>query len=243
MHSKERLDKYLVDTLKVESRNLAQKLIESNSIQVNNIIINKCNHLVDKSDVVRILNDEKYVSRAAYKLLHAIDIFKIDLSNKTVIDIGSSTGGFSQVCLENKIKKIYCVDVGKNQFSSKLKEDSRVHLFEQTNFKNINAALFNDIDFITCDVSFISIKKILLKIIDLQWKNMDGVFLLKPQFELSPKEIALGKGKVKANFLENVVNDFKNFCKNNGFKIINICESPIKGAKKNNVEFLTHLRW
>lgn len=243
MNIKKRLDKYLIEYLNVSSRNLSQKLINNNCVLVNKNVINKPNFLVNENDIVEILKEEKYVSRAAYKLLFALEKFNIDISNKIVMDIGSSTGGFTQVCLENNAAKIYCIDVGKNQLSPKVKDNEKVYLYEQTNFKDINALDFNDVNFITCDVSFISIQKILNKIKELNWKNISGIFLLKPQFELTPKEISKGKGKVHPKLLNHVINSFKTFCKNNNFDLINICESPIKGAKKNNIEFLTYLRW
>lgn len=167
MDIKKRLDKYLVEYLNVSSRNLSQKLINNNCVLVNKNIINKPNFLVNENDIIEILKEEKYVSRAAYKLLFALEKFNIDISNKIVMDIGSSTGGFTQVCLENNAAKIYCIDVGKNQLSQKIKDNKKVYLYEQTNFKDINALNFKDVNFITCDVSFISIQKILNKIKEL----------------------------------------------------------------------------
>lgn len=243
MNNKIRLDKYLVDKKNIETRNLAKKLIEKNCVKVNNIIVNKISHQVKENDLVEIIENKEYVSRGAYKLIKAIDEFKINLNNSIVLDIGSSTGGFTQVLLENNVSKVYALDVGTNQLSPLLKNNPKVVSIEQTNFKNVNESQFKDINFITCDVSFISVKKILLKIKELNWKNLKGVFLLKPQFELTSKEISMGNGKVNHKYLENIKKDFMFFCASNNFKIINIIESPITGAKKQNIEYLTYLEW
>lgn len=243
MKNKVRIDKFLVDKFNIKSRNIAQSMIKNQSIKINGEIINKSNLFVDDDDNIEIIQMEKYVSRGAYKLLKAISEFKVVLENKIVLDIGSSTGGFTQVLLENNVKKVYALDVGTKQLDKMLKNNEKVISLENTNFIKIDINLIPDISFITCDVSFISIKKILLKIIDLNFKNMQGIFLLKPQFELSSKEISEGKGRVKSKYLNDVLNDFKQFCQMNNFKINKIIESPILGAKKQNTEYLVFLEW
>ncbi|EGZ30970.1 TlyA family RNA methyltransferase [Malacoplasma iowae] len=240
---KTRLDVYLVNNKKVESRNLATKLIEDGKIMVNSIIITKNNYGVNYTDKVEILENERYVSRGAYKLLKGIHEFKPELKDKIALDIGSSTGGFTQVLLDHDVRKVYCVDVGTDQLHEKIKNNKKVVVYEQTNFKDVVPTYFYEpIEFICCDVSFISIKQILKKIIELNFHNIEAIFLLKPQFEVGKEIIDKTGGVVKDHKLhEKVINDFKEFCKLNNIEFLNICESPITGAKLNNIEFLTHI--
>lgn len=243
MSEKIRLDIFLKEKLNVRSRNIAKNLIETNKVTVNKKIITKSNYIVSPNDIISIEEDNKYVSRGALKLLKAVNEFKINLNNLVVVDIGTSTGGFAQVLLENNVSKIYCIDVGVNQISEKIKLNKKIINMEKTNFKDISLSKIHDVDFFTCDVSFISIKKILKKIKDLNITNKSGIFLLKPQFELSKKEISEGKGKVNPKYLNKVIFEFKEFCILNSFKIKNIIESPIQGAKKGNIEYLIYLEW
>lgn len=238
---KNRLDLYLAENNIVRSRNVAQDLIKKNLVKVNGIIINKSNYLVNETDVIELIENEKYVSRGAYKLAKAIDYFKIDLNNKIAIDIGASTGGFSQVLIENDVKKIYAIDVGINQLDPSLKSNNKVINLENTNFKDVNKNLFNEkIDFICIDVSFISVYHILKKINDLDFKQIKLIVLLKPQFELG-KKILKTKGYAKLKEHEKIIENFKNACNQFNFKINGYIESPILGAKKNNIEYLFFL--
>lgn len=233
-----RLDKFLFDKNFAKSRNFAQSLIKQNKIKINGNIVNKSNFLIDENDNLEIIEINNYVSRGYFKLLKAIDYFKLDLTGLVVIDIGASTGGFSQLMLEKDVKKIYCVDVGFDQLDEKIKNNKKIINYEKTNFKNITNDFFDEkINFITIDVSFISIKEILNKIISLNLKPIKIVALLKPQFEIGIK-IKKTKGFVKKDDLNKVILEFKKFCLQKNIKIINYIESPIKGAKKQNTEFL-----
>lgn len=237
-----RLDKYLVDNKYVESRNKAQEVIENNLVSVNGIIINKNNFNINEGDNVILLNNNKYVSRAAIKLEHAINLFKINFKNKNVIDIGSSTGGFTQVALINGARTIYCIDVGTNQLHNNLRNNKKIVVMENTNFKDVNAFDIKEkIDIITCDVSFISSKEILKKVKEIFNNKIEMIFLLKPQFEAG-KEIAnKNKGFIPQKYHKKIIHDYINFCKKNGIKILGIEESPIVGAKLGNIEYLLHL--
>ena len=238
---KNRLDVFLTEQNLVRSRNVAKDLIINKKVSVNNKIIDKPNYLVNDTDNVFIIENEKYVSRAAYKLLAAIENFNLDLNNKNVIDIGSSTGGFSQVLLENKINHLYCIDVGTDQLDQSIRSKENVTVYENTNFKDVTPNMFfYDINFITIDVSFTSIQPILLKIKNFFKQNIKIVALLKPQFELG-KQIIKNKGFVKPKEQLKIIEDFKYFCSLNNFKILNYINSPILGAKKNNQEFLFYL--
>lgn len=238
---KVRLDVFLSEKKLVRSRNIAKTLICSNKIMVNNSIINKPNFLVNENDLIKIIENEKYVSRGAYKLKKALDYFNIKLNNFVCVDIGTSTGGFAQVLLENNAKKIYCIDVGENQLSQELKENSKIINIEKTNFKNIKNEIFNEkIDFVTIDVSFISAKQILNKINNLMWEQIYLVLLLKPQFEIG---ISIKKnGYVPHEKHKKIIDDFYNWCETNGFIIKGIVDSPILGAKKENKEYLLYIK-
>lgn len=143
-----------------------------------------------------------YVSRGEYKLIAAIDKFKINLKDKVIVDIGSRTGGFSQVCLINGAKMIYAIDVGKNQMHEKLRYNWRIKLHEELNFKDIKLNLFHDqIDFVVVDISSISVTKILEKIKELFAYPLKIVILIKPQFELGKEVIKANHGVIKTKKL------------------------------------------
>ncbi len=236
---KQRVDVALIKRQLVDSRNKAKLAIQANLVKINNVIINKVNFLVNESDVIELISNDKYVSRGAYKLDAAIKHWNINLSNKVCVDIGCSTGGFSQIMLENDCKKIYAIDVGTNQFSQKILCD-KVQLFEQTHFLDVTQSIFQEkIDFIGCDVSFISATKIINHINDTLVDNFKMVCLIKPQFELSKKIIDNNNAIIKDKKLHDKAIDKIISCiKNKGYKIHGVIDSPITGAKKQNKEFL-----
>ena len=154
---KERLDKVLVFRKIVPTRSKSQELINSSLVKVNDKVINKCNYLVSDDDNIEIAANDilKYVSRGGLKLEKAINVLKINFKDKIVMDIGSSTGGFCDCALKYGAKHIAAVDVGTNLLHETLRNDNRITLFEQTNFKDLDSMYFKKIDIITCDVSFI----------------------------------------------------------------------------------------
>ncbi len=238
---KKRLDIWLVEQNLVRSRNVAKELILKYKIKVNDKTIDKPNYLVDENDKISILENEKYVSRAAYKLLHAIEVFNPDLENKVAIDIGSSTGGFTQVLLENNVSKVYCIDVGTEQLDKSLRENKNIKVYENTNFKDVNINCFDErIDIVTADVSFISIKIILKKILEIFNYDLKMIILLKPQYEIGTK-IAKTKGYVRKEDHKKIIDDFIDFCNANKIKVLGQTISPIEGAKKQNTEYLFYL--
>ncbi len=121
-----RLDLYLTKNFDIQSRNKAHEIIKSNKVKVDGKTVSKPSFLVDETSKIELLEEDFYVSRAAYKLKHFLDEIKIDLKNKEALDIGSSTGGFTQILLLNSIKKVTCVDVGSNQLHKKIKNDKRI---------------------------------------------------------------------------------------------------------------------
>ena len=239
--SNTRLDIYLVNNKLCETRNKAQELIKSSYVLVNHEIINKPNTMVNDNDIVEIVKELEFVSRAGYKLKKAIEHFNIDLNNKIVLDIGSSTGGFADCCLQNDAKKVYCLDVGTNQLHPKIKNNINVVELSNTNIKDVNNKIIDDyIDVVVSDLSFISSKFMFENIIKLNIdKNTIIISLIKPQFELTKEIINKHNGVVKeAKYHQLAINNVINFSKELGFKCIDIIESPITGAKLNNKEFL-----
>ena len=235
-----RLDKELVERSLVPSRTKAQELIKEKLVLVNGKVIDKSNYMVNELDSTEIKENDKlkYVSRGGLKLDKAINTFNIDMTNKKVMDIGSSTGGFSDCALKHGASHIVAVDVGTNLMHESLRNDPRIDLHEQTNFKEFDSKYFKDIDIAVCDVSFISLKKIIDKIASENVK-LDMVCLIKPQFECG-KEIA---DKYKGIILNkqihiDIIKDMINYFNDKGFYIKNLTSSPIRGGD-GNIEYLT----
>ena len=240
---KERLDKYLVNNNFTSSRTKAKELIKSNSVKINDKIVTKASYTVKDHDKVEIIDSSslKYVSRAGLKLEGAIDSFDLDFKNKNVMDIGSSTGGFTDCSLKHGASRVVAIDVGTDLMDDSLRNDERVELYEQLNFKNAPSSLFDDIDIIVSDVSFISLKHIIdrIAIVD---KDFELVFLIKPQFECG-KEIAK---KYKGLILDrevhkDVIADIISYFKSYDYALIDLDVSKIQG-KSGNIEYLGHFK-
>lgn len=175
-----RLDIYLSENYNIQSRNKAHELIKANKVKINNKIISKPSYKVEENDSIELLENDFYVSRAAYKLKYFLTEVNLILQNKEALDIGSSTGGFTQILLENHVRNITCVDVGSNQLHETLRDNSKILFFENCDIRNFSTE--KKFDIITCDVSFISLHNILHSI-DLL-SNNDIIILFKPQFEV-----------------------------------------------------------
>jgi len=250
---KTRLDIFIFEKGLVKSRTEATAFILNRKVKVNNKIADKAGMQVsDDANIEIEQQDNAFVSRGGYKLLKAIDEYKIDLRNKICLDIGASTGGFTDCMLQHGATKVYSVDVGYGQLDWKLRNDERVINLEKTNFRHWDGAEIvknNDkIDFISIDVSFISLKNILPNlnnlikdIFNINSKLLEVVALIKPQFEVGREKI--GKNGVVRNdeYRQEVILDLKNFAIDLGFEIIEVCESPIKGPA-GNVEYLMYLK-
>jgi len=189
-----RLDQYLKDNFQLQSRNKASELIKANKIKVDNNIVSKPSFDVNEKNKIEILEDEFYVSRAAYKLKHFLEeLPSLKLEDKTALDIGSSTGGFTQILLNQNVKSVTCVDVGSNQLHEKIKSDEKISFYEKTDIRNYKNK--NGFEIVTCDVSFISILNIIEDINRLS--NKDIIILFKPQFEVGTNVKRDKKGVVK----------------------------------------------
>ncbi|MCQ2956800.1 MAG: hypothetical protein MJ233_02970 [Mycoplasmoidaceae bacterium] len=174
-------------------------------------------------------------------MLKALDTYKIDLNNKVCLDIGCSTGGFSQVMLKHKAKKVYAVDVGTNQFDKSILCD-KVILMEQTHFCHTKPTDFEHIDFIACDVSFISATKIIEHVAKIFNYPLTFICLIKPQFELTKQILDKCKGSIPEKYHQQAISSVCSCATKHGFKVSHVVESPILGAKSNNKEFLVCLR-
>lgn len=187
---------YLTTNFNIQSRNKATELIKSNKVKCDGEIITKPSFNVLDFHKIELLEDDFYVSRAAYKLKFFLQELKnFDLRDKNALDIGSSTGGFTQILLENEIKKVTCVDVGTNQLHERIKYNDKINFFENTDIRNFESDEIFDI--VTCDVSFISILNIIDAINTLASKNI--IILFKPQFEVGSNVKRDKKGIVKDN--------------------------------------------
>ena len=238
----ERLDKYLVINDFIGSRTKSKELIKSGNVKVNDKIVTKSSYNVKRKDKVEIIDDTlRYVSRAGLKLEGAIDSFNLDFTDKNVMDIGSSTGGFTDCCIKHGAKRVVAIDVGTDLMAESLREDSRVELHEQLNFKNAPSNLFEDIDMMVSDVSFISLKHIIDRI-SLENDDYELVFLIKPQFECG-KEIATQyKGVIKDKQVHmDVIEDIIDYFKGYGYNILDLDVSKMPG-KNGNIEYLGHFK-
>lgn len=237
-----RLDNELVDRNLFKTRSKAQQAIKSGIIYCDKKQITKCGFEVSELTNIEIKGEIlKYVSRGGLKLEKALKIWNIDLKEKIMIDIGSSTGGFSDCALQNGISKVYAVDVGTEQFDKTLAQNEKINLFERTDFRKMDANNILDANFITIDVSFISVTKLVSKISDLI-NVKEIVCLIKPQFECG-KEIAdrykgiIVDKQVHKDVIKKVLKAFEDI----EFMCAGLTFSPIKGGD-GNVEYLAYLK-
>ncbi len=244
MHKKQRLDLILTERGLIENRTKAQALIMAGKVRVNDKVITKAGTLINPEEnlIITLDNSEQWASRGAKKLLRAFEVFDIDVKNKICADFGASTGGFCDVLLKNGAEKIYAIDVGYGQLIWRLANDKRIVVMDRTNARYLTHKNFQDTpDFITCDVSFISLKIILPvinSICDLE--NGQAVILIKPQFEAGREKISKGVVRDK-NIHAEVLNNILEFIyANTNFYVSGLTYSPIKGPE-GNIEFLCWL--
>ncbi len=237
---KVRLDKALVLRKLVSSRTRATTLIKDRKITLNNSVVSSPDFLISPSDTVLMLGEDiPWVSRAGLKLAHALDYWHIDPKGKVVLDIGASTGGFTEVLLSHGAKKVYALDVGHGQLAEKLRGDPRVVNMEGVHINNVVPTNFAEpIEMIVVDVSFISLEKVLPKIKELLKKDGILIALIKPQFEVGKERI--GKGIVSDPKLHaSVITRIEHFVTKLGFTVREVISSPILGGDGNK-EFLLY---
>lgn len=240
---KKRLDVLIYEKGLCESREKAKAIIMAGQVYVDNQKADKCGTQYDEKVKLEVRGDTlKYVSRGGLKLEKAMNNFDLDLNGKITMDIGASTGGFTDCMLQNGAKKVYSIDVGYGQLAWKLRSDERVVNLERTNFRNVKEEQVPDkIDFFSIDVSFISLKLLLPVARNLLAENGEAVCLIKPQFEAGRENVGK-KGVVRdPKIHEMVVEDIRSFCLQNGYSVINLDFSPVKGPE-GNIEYLIHIR-
>lgn len=242
---KERLDILLTDRGFFETREKAKRAIMAGIVYSNEQRLDKPGVKVPKDIEITIKGKQMpYVSRGGYKLEKALKEFDVTVENKVMIDIGSSTGGFTDCALQNGAKYSYAVDVGYNQLAWKLRKDERVIVMERTNFRYLSPEdLSKEMPEFACiDVSFISLKLILPPLKKIMVPNSDIVALIKPQFEAG-REFVGKKGIVRdPKVHESVIEEIVRFSLKEGFDCVNLSYSPITGGD-GNIEFLLHLKW
>ena len=238
---KERIDKLLVDKNFAESRTRAQALVMSGVVLVEEKRVEKSSETFLSDSKIRIKGDSDengYVGRGGLKLEKALEDFQIYVSEYVCLDIGASTGGFTDCLLQNGAKRVYTVDVGTNQLAWKIRNDARVKARENINARYLQSKDFDEkFDLIVMDVSFISVTKILLALKDLLKENGKIIVLIKPQFEVGKGEVGKGGIVRDAEKHKAVIESVNNFAEEIGLKISGLIDSPIYGAEGNK-EFL-----
>lgn len=241
---KERLDVLLVKHGLAESREKAKTLIMSGNVFVNHNREDKAGTMFDETKAVIEIKGStlKYVSRGGLKLEKAMKRFGLSLEGKVCMDVGASTGGFTDCMLQNGAAKVFSVDVGYGQFAWKLRQDERVVCMEKTNIRYVTPEQIGEkIDFVSIDVSFISLTKVLLPVKQLLKEDGQAVCLVKPQFEAGKEKVGK-KGVVRDPAVhKEVIETVRNFAKNIGFTPLQLDFSPIKGPE-GNIEYLLYLQ-
>lgn len=231
---KQRLDNAMVVRKLVSSRSQAESYIKLGQVKVNGEIAQKPHRQVDSHDRIEVTAEEQYVSRAALKLASVSELFKLDFAGKTVLDIGSSTGGFTQYALMHGAQKVYAIDVGTKQLHPSLRGDQRIDLREQTDIRSVKD-LQPKPDIVLADVSFISLREIVPTAIKLSHNKTVFALMVKPQFEAG--DSLKHKGVIKNESMRRtILKDFelwiKNYC-----VIIDKADSAVSGSKGNTERF------
>ena len=237
-----RIDVALVNLGLFESRNRAANAVRGGAVFYGDVPMTKPSFDVENPDLISVRGDVMpYVSRGGLKLAYALDTFHIDMAGRIMIDIGSSTGGFCDVALRRGVAHIVAVDTGTDQMHKSLRNNPKIDLHEQTDFRRIDDALVADVDIATIDVSFISVTKILDKLMTLP-RLRDVVCLIKPQFECGPEISTRFRGVIRdAAVRDNAVRDVSAAFVAHGFECRGVTRSPIAGGS-GNIEFLAHFK-
>ena len=226
---KQRLDKTLFMRKLVTSRSSAENFIKLGLVEVNGKTQNVASTLVDDRDDIKVTAQDRYVSRAGLKLASVSAKLNLNFAGKTVLDVGSSTGGFTDFALQHDAVKVIAVDVGTNQLHPSLHGNPRIELHEQTDIRKF--VTDTPIDIVVIDVSFISLRDILPSVAKLAGKNTQIVAMVKPQFEAGKQQI--NKGVIKNDHMRrDILKDFEAWAKHS-FKVIDKADSEVAGAKGN----------
>lgn len=235
-----RLDHLLVERGLADTRSKAQALIGAGKVYIGEVKSDKAGHLTDSTAEIFVREAEHpFVSRGGMKLAHALAHFDLNPEGKVCIDVGASTGGFTDVLLKGGARKVYAVDVGHGQLDWKLRQDERVVVFEKTNARYLdNTSIPEPVDWVVCDASFISLKTVLPASLALAVKGAVLVALIKPQFEVGKGRIGKGGVVRDASLHVEVCEDINKWmCGLGDWQVLGITESPVRGPK-GNIEFL-----
>ena len=256
--AKKRLDLILFEHGFFETKSSASANILAHNVKINGVIVSKAGEMFDEDALFDEQNPAlieidsiPFVSRGGLKLEHALKSFNIDLKDKICIDMGASTGGFCDCMLQRGAKFVYALDCGYNQLAWKLRNDERIKSIEKINVKNCTFADVYGVDeledeflpsFMSMDLSFISIKKVLENCKNLISKQAQCVLLIKPQFEADRCDIEKGGVVKDEKVRKKIIEDIKKYCESIGFSSLGVIESPIQGAKSKNTEYLIYLQ-
>ena len=241
--SKERLDKVLVEKGLVQSRERARALILAGAVLVDDVVVDKAGTKVPVTATLRLRGDDiPFVSRGGLKLQKALEVFPVNVKHRIAIDVGASTGGFTDCLLQNGAGKVYAVDVGYGQLAWSLRTDPRVVNLERTNIRTLSPDHLDVLpDLAVIDASFISLEKVLPSTLQLLCRPAEIIALIKPQFEVGKGDVGKG-GVVRDQTLHDKVKlRIQEFAEAIGCAVCGIEESPITGPKGNR-EFLIYLR-
>jgi len=241
--NKERLDVLIVDSGLVKSRERAKALIMEGKVVVNGVTIAKAGTLISRdSEIVLKKEDIPYVGRGGLKLKSALDFFHVSPGNKIIMDIGCSTGGFTDCVLQKNARKVYAIDVGYGQIDWSLRQNPRVILLEKTNIRYLEREKVPDlIDLILIDVSFISLTKVLRKSMEFLHPDGEILALIKPQFEVGKGLVEKGGVIRDESARMSAVENIRLFAESVGLGPVGIFESPVHG-QKGNIEYFIYLR-
>lgn len=242
MHKKTRADLYLVEQKLAEHVEMARSLIMAGVVYIGDVRISTPGeHIAAGSQVEIRTRKQRYVSRGGLKLEKALAAFALDLNGVLAMDVGASTGGFTDCMLQNGARRVYSVDVGYGQLAWKLRTDDRVVNLERTNIRKLDASILEDkLDFASIDVSFISLSAVLPVVRQLMRRNGKIVALIKPQFE-APREFVGEKGVVRDSGVHvTVISNVIRFCQQHDFFVCGLTYSPIRGPE-GNIEYLIYL--
>ena len=242
MKEKERADTALVKRGLAPSREKAQAMIMAGEVYIGERKVGKSSEQVLPEDSLTVRESaEKYVSRGAHKLEKAVRVFSADLKGRTVMDVGASTGGFTDICLRNGARHVYAIDVGYGQLDWKLRNDPRVTVMERTNARYLTKDMFPDPpDTAVMDVSFISIRLIIPAIFRIIGDGGKLYTLIKPQFEAGRDKIGKNGVVRESATHEEVLNGIVQFAEENGLHVYRMDYSPIRGPE-GNIEFLAEI--
>jgi 23S rRNA (cytidine1920-2'-O)/16S rRNA (cytidine1409-2'-O)-methyltransferase len=236
-----RLDLFLYEEGMVESREKARSLILAGSVLVNNQLVDKPGTLISSDSSITLKNKLPFVSRGGFKLQEAIQKFSINVKNCICLDVGASTGGFTDCLLQNNARHVYAVDVGYGQLAWSLRNDKRVTVIERTNIRNLTEDLVpTPIDIATIDVSFISLRIVVPAVLKFMKKNGCILALIKPQFEVGKGQVGKGGVVRDPELHKKTIHDLSTYFIEIGLAPGPLVPSPVPGPK-GNIEFMIQL--